>query len=176
MTLLTRLAPLALLAAALAAAAEPADLDAYRIAAGDKLRVAVYGHEDLSGEFEVDATGRISLPLIRRVTARGLTTDELAGTIRDALRPDYLRDPKVSVEVIAYQPVFVLGEVREPGSYPFTTGMTVVKAVALAGGYTYRADKGDIVVTRSGEDGERRVEEHARLMPGDVIEVPERFF
>ena len=161
-------------------AALPAD-DAkpgYRIAPGDTLRIAIFGHEDLSGEFEVDGSGRISLPLIRTIEAAGHTTVELAAAIRDSLMPDYLRDPKVSVEVIGYQPVFVLGEVRQPGSYPFATGMTVVKAIALAGGYTYRADKKDIVILRDGDGKERRlpVGEHVALRPGDVIEVPERFF
>ena len=160
-------------------AEQPAsDLDSYRIAAGDTVRVTVYGHGDLSGEFEVGGDGRISLPLIQRVDAAGYSASELAAEIEEQLRPDYLKDPKVSVEVIAYRPVFVLGEVREPGSYPYSTGMTVVKAIALAGGYTYRGARNKIVLTRKNEANEnrQRIDEQDALMPGDVIEVPERFF
>ncbi len=150
----------------------------YRIAAGDTIRVTVFGHEDLSGEFEVDGSGRCSLPLIKAVDVAGFTTSELATHIFDQLSPDYLKEPRISVEVIGYRPVYVLGEVRNPGSYPYAAGMTVVNAIALAGGYTYRAARKRIKVT-SPDDPERRsrrIREGDPLAPGDVIEIPERFF
>lgn len=150
----------------------------YRIAAGDRIRVVVFGHEDLSGEFEVDGSGNFSLPLIRLVEAANLTTTELESEISNRLKPDYLKNPRISVEVIGYRPIYVLGEVREPGSYPYTANLTVVNAIALAGGYTYRASKRKIVIIEASdpERKKRRIDENEKLSPGDVIEVPERFF
>lgn len=152
--------------------------EAYRFAIGDKIRVTVYGHEDLSGEFEIDATGRVSLPLIGDVTAAGSTTTELEGVIVNILRPDYLKNPRVSAELLDYRPFYIFGEVKLPGSYSYTNGMTVISAVAVAGGFTYRARKNRIRIVRS--SGDRQIELEANndtpILPGDVIEVPERFF
>lgn len=166
-----------LLAASIAHADE-STIDEYRIAAGDSIRVIVYGHEDLSGDFEIDVSGSFSLPLIRDVAAAGLTKSELEIAIADRLRPDYLKNPQVSVEVIGYRPIYVLGEVREPGGYPYSANLTVVGAIAMAGGYTYRASRKKIVVIKA-DDPERKKRpfgEHDEVSPGDVIEVPERFF
>ena len=172
--------PLAILtlvigATTFAIADEKAD---YRLAAGDTVRVTVYGHEDLSGEFEVDGAGRISLPLIRDVAAEGRSLRELEEIITAKLSPDYLREPRVSAEVLNYRPFYILGEVSEPGSYPYVNGMTVINAVAVAGGFTYRARKGRIRIVRESGDGtlELKVSNDTVVMPGDVIEVPERFF
>jgi polysaccharide export outer membrane protein len=150
----------------------------YRLAAGDKVRVTVYGHEDLSGEFEVDGAGRVSLPLIRDVAALGLTVQELEEAIIAKLKPDYLKSPQVSVAVLNYRPFYIMGEVQAPGSYPYVNGMTVMNAVAVAGGFTYRAKKNSVRVVRgAGEDRrEIRLPLDAPVQPGDVIEVRERFF
>jgi protein involved in polysaccharide export with SLBB domain len=150
----------------------------YRLAAGDTVRVTVYGHEDLSGEFEVDGTGRISLPLIRDVDAEGHSLQELEEIITAKLSPDYLKEPRVSAEVLDYRPFYIIGEVSEPGSYPYVNGMTVINAVAVAGGFTYRARKSRIRIVRESGDGtlELDVSNDTIVMPGDVIEVPERFF
>ncbi len=169
-----------------AAAAQENEADAaaadavaeYRLGAGDRVRVVVFGHDDLSGEFEVDGAGRLSLPLIQMVEAAGRTTVELEGAVTDRLRPDYLKNPRVSVEVVSFRPVYILGEVRQPGSYAYSNGMTVVNAVALAGGYTYRASKRKITVTRASDPNKNKqsVGEDTPIYPGDVVEVPERFF
>ncbi len=150
----------------------------YRLSVGDQIRVTVYGHEDLSGEFSVDADGGISLPLVGDMKAKDRTTKELSLAITDALKPDYLKNPRVSTEVLSYRPYYVMGEVSQPGSYPFVKGMTVVNAVAVAGGFTYRARKGRITIVRETSDGakELEVEFDTQLKPGDVINVPERFF
>lgn len=160
--------------AAQTAAADPN----YRLAAGDKVRVTVYGHEDLSGEFDVDGTGRLSLPLIREVNAAGLTVRDLEDAIIGRLSPDYLKQPQVSVAVLNYRPFYIMGEVQTPGSYPYVNGMTVMNAVAVAGGFTYRAKKGTVQVLREGEGGQRKLDLplDAPVLPGDVIEVRERFF
>ena len=171
------LALLATLFAAVAMAQDPG-VPGYRLASGDRVKVTVFGHEDLSGEFEVDGSGDISMPLIREITAAGLTVEELEETISDALQPDYLKHPRVSVEVLSYRPYYIIGEVTSPGKYPYASGLTVVNAVAVAGGFTYRAKKSRIRIKRT--VGDQTVEIEVQLdtpvLPGDVIEVPERFF
>ena len=150
----------------------------YLLGTGDRIKVIVFGHEDLSGEFEIEGTGRVALPLIQEVQAAGLTTREFAEAIAKKLKPDYLTNPKVSVVVLNYRPFYILGEVKSPGSYPYVSGMTVVTAVALAGGYTYRAKKDRAYITRADdpEKKEQRADPITRVYPGDVITIPERFF
>ena len=169
---------LCLIAASAYGADESKESFEYRLGPNDRVRITVYGQDGLSGEFEVDSTGNVSLPLIQIVEASGLTTEELAATIADELQPRYLKDPRVSVDVVEYRPFYIIGEVRNPGSYPFVVNMTVVNAVAVAGGYTYRASKKKIVIIRADdpEKAKQRVREDTRVYPGDVIEVLERYF
>lgn len=149
----------------------------YILGVGDKLKLIVFGEADLSGEFEVSSTGVVSLPLIGETKASGLTIAKLKTIITEKLSDGYLKDPKVSMEVMNYRPFFIVGEVMKPGSYNYVNGMTVINAVALAGGYTYRADKDGTTVKRGGHKGkEEKASEEATVMPGDVITVPERFF
>ena len=169
----------ALAAAVLLAALGSADADtaAYRLGSGDKIRVQVFGHEDLGGEFSVDGSGNISLPMVRSVRAEGLTVSELEDEIENHLKPEYLLNPRVSVEVLNYRPFYIHGEVNQPGEYPYADGMTVIKAVALAGGYTYRARQSKVRITSVGtRGGARDAEPTSPVLPGDVIEVPERYF
>lgn len=159
-------------------AATPTAASAYRLGAGDQLRITVFGHEDLSGEFDVDGSGDISMPLIDNVRAEGKTPNELEAAIVSELSPDYLKDPRVSVDVLSYRPFYIFGEVNEPGSYAYVNGMTVLNAVAMAGGFTYRARTGEVQIIRA-TDQSRTPQEAQRdtfVLPGDVIEVPERFF
>ena len=151
----------------------------YRLGPGDQVRIITFGEDQLTGEFRVDAAGDVSLPLLGNVVAAGLTPQGLAGRIRDALRKNNLfRDPSVSVEVVQYRPVFVLGEVNKPGQYPYQPGMTVVTAVAIAGGFTYRAVEDAFSIVRVGEGGssEGRAGRETPVQPGDVITVYERHF
>jgi protein involved in polysaccharide export with SLBB domain len=154
------------------------EYERYTLGAGDKIRVTVFGHEDLSGEFEIDGSGMISLPLIREVKAIGLNIKELEKNITAKLKPDYLRNPRVSVDVLNYRPFYILGEVKRPGGYPYVNGMTVVNAVALASGYTYRAQEGDVFIKRASdpEQKQQKANHNTTVFPGDVIEVPERYF
>jgi protein involved in polysaccharide export with SLBB domain len=164
----------ALLGAVATADDTPSD---YTLAAGDRVRITVYGHGDLSGEYQLDGSGNIALPLIQSVAAGGQTPRQLERTITDRLQPDYLRNPLVSVEVVTQRPFYILGEVGTPGSYPYSTGMSVVKAVALAGGFTYRANTKKVRITRDGNaEPIERASLQSEIQPGDVIEVPERFF
>ena len=150
----------------------------YCLASGDRLRVIVFGQDNLSNSYSVDGAGMISMPLIGRVRAEGLTTAQLEHSIEARLRQGYLREPSVSAEVEAFRPFFALGEVTTAGQYPFITGMTVQEAVAVAGGFTPRAVEGSVDITRI-VDG-RSVTFSAPLSypvrPGDTIRVDERFF
>lgn len=149
----------------------------YRLGSGDKLRVIVFGEEDLSGEFDVTGSGMVSLPLIGQVRAQGLTVDEFENAIRTSLMNGYLKNPRVSVEVLNYRPFYIIGEVNSPGQYPYTSGMTVLNAVAVAGGYTYRANEDRVYITRGdGEEEAYAADQTVKVLPGDVIRVPERFF
>lgn len=150
----------------------------YRLGSGDQLKVTVFGHKDLSGEFYVDGSGQVSLPLIGNVQVGGLTVREAEDAVVAKLRPDYLKNPRVSIEVLNYRPFYIIGEVRKPGSYPYVNGMTVLNAIALAGGYTYRARENDLFITRANdpERSKQRATHDTKVLPGDVIEVPERFF
>lgn len=163
---------------AMAAAPASEDIAAYTLGSGDKVRVTVFGHEDLSGEFEVDGSGNVSLPLIRNIKAEGLTVRQLEQVIIERLSPDYLINPSVSVEVLNYRPFYIYGEVTKPGSYPFVNGMTVVNAVAMAGGFTYRARTGSVRIVRANDPQRKQMtaDKDTPVLPGDVIEVPERYF
>ncbi len=151
---------------------------AYQLGAGDKVKVTVFGHEDLSGTFQIDAHGRISLPLIQTLDALGLTQGELEVAISNRLRPDYLVNPRVSVDILTYRPFYIVGEVKEPGDFPYQGDLTVLKAIAIAGGYTIRANKKKLYITRESdpEHRKRRVKGDAKVYPGDIITVAERFF
>ncbi len=124
--------------------------DSYRLGTGDKLKIVVYGEDDLSGEFFVDGSGQIQLPLLGQVKAAGLTVHEFVDEVGARLGAKYLRDPKVSVQIENYRPFYIIGEVNKPGEYPYESGLSALGAVALAGGYTYRADDSDIYIRRSG--------------------------
>lgn len=175
--LLTVFAPLALFAALLIDAHPARAQDAYRLGAGDKLRVTVYGEADLSGEFEVDGTGFVALPLIGELSAGGSSVREMERRVETELANGYLVSPRVSIEVTNYRPFYILGEVNNPGRYPFVDGMTVQNAVALAGGYTYRARQSRAEIQRQdGQINERDAAPSTPVMPGDVITIPERFF
>jgi polysaccharide export outer membrane protein len=154
------------------------DISSYRLGPGDALRVTVFRHEDLSGEFTLDGDGYFALPLVGEVLGGGRTARELESDIEGALKSGgYLVDPQVSIQVLNYRPFYIIGEVNNPGSFEYVNGMTVINAVALAGGFTYRADQDDIVISRGGSSGpEIEAAPDTEVLPGDIIEVQERFF
>jgi polysaccharide export outer membrane protein len=149
----------------------------YSLGPGDQVRIITFGEENLTGEFRVNDSGNIALPLVGAVHAAGLTSGELEAAVAEALRRGNLvHHPSVAVAVIAYRPIYVLGEVNKPGQYSYEPGMTVVTAVAVAGGFTYRAIEGyaAIVRTDEGKAIEGRANRQAFVRPGDVITVFER--
>lgn len=147
--------------------------------AGDQLRLYVYGDEELTGEFRIDTRGILTLPLIGEISAAGMDKSALERRIATLLiEGGYYNDPKVTIDVATLQPFYILGEVRTPGSYPFTADLDVFKAIAIAGGYTPRADKKDIKVMRkvNGEKVKIQATEDTPILPGDSIKVEQRFF
>jgi protein involved in polysaccharide export with SLBB domain len=156
-------------------AQQPIDRE-YTLGVGDRLRVIVYGEDDLSGEFEVGSQGTVNLPLIGEVIAAGSSVSTLEDGVELELMQGYLKSPTVSIEVLNYRPFYILGEVNEPGSYPYINGITVLNAVALAGGFTYRADDEDILLSRSTNGEQIQVTIDTPLLPGDIVRVEERFF
>jgi polysaccharide export outer membrane protein len=152
---------------------------AYNLGPGDQVRIITFGEETLTGEFRVNDSGSIALPLIGAVHAAGLTSAELETSVGSALqRGNLVRNPSVAVEVIAYRPIFVLGEVNKPGQYAYQPGMTVVTAVAVGGGFTYRAVEGYAAIVRTieGKAVEGRASRQSYVLPGDVITIFERRF
>jgi polysaccharide export outer membrane protein len=160
------------------ASREAFDAEGYQLGAGDEVRITVFGEANLTGTYKVDGRGQVSMPLVGQVTARGLTTDEVSEAVAEALRAGYLRDPRVSAEVAAYRPYYILGEVGRPGTYPYQNGLTVMNAVATAQGFTYRANERVVYIKRDGEAEERKYDLDSGLpvQPGDTIRVVERFF
>ena len=175
---LALLAPAAAHAADTPPAAPSAIIASYRLGADDKVRVIVYGEDDITGEYSVNSTGKMSLPLVGEVQAAGLTIPELQLEIQQAYQNGYLKDPKVSAEVLNYRPFYILGEVMKPGTYPFENGLTVLKAVATAEGFTYRANTKRVYIKRPEETDEHEypLTSTTLVAPGDTIRIGERFF
>lgn len=150
----------------------------YTLRAGDRIRVLVFREPDLSGEVQLDGTGSVTLPLVGAMPLAGLSAPQAEARVAAALRPDYLRDPQVRVEVIDHRPLYVLGEVTRPGAYPYSAGLTVLEAVAMAGGFTYRARESRMTLLRrdGGATQELEAGPATRLLPGDTVQVHQRFF
>lgn len=150
----------------------------YLLDSGDRLRITVFGQENLSGTYNVDAEGYISMPLIEAVPARGATVEHLSQNISARLRNGFIREPNVTVEVETYRPFFILGEVNAAGQYPYAAGLTIESAVAIGGGFTPRAQRGYADVTRrfGAEEVRATVPVTTPIRPGDTITIRERWF
>jgi polysaccharide export outer membrane protein len=162
----------------IAGASSPARAQSsYKLGTGDKIKVTIFGEEDASGEYEVDSTGAISVRLLGRVQVKGLSVSEVEQTLIDQYRSrGFFKNPRISIELTNLRPFFILGEVEKRGSYPYVNGLTIAQAVAIAGGYTYRASRGRITIQRVGAPHEVPAQENDPVYPGDIIRVPERFF
>lgn len=156
----------------------PGEAAEYRLGSGDQVRVIVYGEERLSGQFIVDGTGKMSLPLIGEVAVGGLTVAEFQQRVEAQLVEGFLRHPQVSAQVVNYRPYYILGEVTKPGEYPFTSGLTVFNAVATAEGFSYRANQAVVLIKHAGAAEERayRLTASTPVQPGDTIRIKERYF
>jgi polysaccharide export outer membrane protein len=166
------------------AIAQPQSLSApptaatYVLGPNDRIRLKVYGEPDIAGEYEIDSNGQVSIPLAGHIPAAGLTTKQLERSIASALAKGIVRDPRVNVEIALYRPYYILGEVKKGGEYPYRLGLTVMDAVASAGGFTYRANENKVFLRRSGAGAEEVYALDAPILvfPGDNIRIPERYF
>lgn len=150
----------------------------YKLGAGDKVHVTVYGETDLTGDFEISGSGQMAFPLIGNVHAAGLSAPALGDLLTQQLAAGYLKEPRVAVEIVTYRPFYIIGQVNKPGQYPYVNGMTAVNAIALGGGYTPHAAEGVIYVRHEGEVKETRelASESTAIRPGDVVRVSESGF
>lgn len=157
---------------------QPTKPGAYTLDSGDQLRIIVFGEERLTGEYVVDGNGAISIPLLETITARGKTTDVLEQSIIAELKKGIVVNPSVNVQIQAFRPFYILGEVEKPGQYPYVEGMTTLTAVAIGGGFTFRAKQDIFSITRAqgGKSIEGRGGRNTTVEPGDVVFVYERYF
>lgn len=161
-----------------AAATDAPQASEIKVAAGDKLHITVFGEEKLTGDYQIDTGGNLALPLAGTIKAAGQTTPQLERTLEARFKGTYLRDPKVTVEVVTFRPFYVLGEVQKPGEYPYRAGLNVLSAIAIAGGATYRANTSEVLIQRAGTTTLQKFPQSPTIavMPGDLVRVPERFF
>ncbi|MFY9656324.1 MAG: polysaccharide biosynthesis/export family protein [Methylocystis sp.] len=145
---------------------------------GERVRVLVFGEDKLSGEYDIDPAGYVALPLAGTVKASGLSQVQLERELARKFRGEYLRDPKVTVEVVGFHPFYVMGEVNRSGEFPFRSGLNVMSALAIAGGPTYRASRSTVLIKHADETGFREYSLDAEIpvLPGDLIKLPERYF
>lgn len=150
----------------------------YRLGSGDKIKVTVFGQQDLSIETLLNDKGTIDYPFLGPVQAAGKTPAEFQSLIHNGLKGDYLVNPTVSVSIVEYRPFFIDGEVESPGAYPFQPGLTINKAAALAGGYTERASSSKIFIIRSNDPTQKsiKIDGNALLLPGDIVTIKQSYF
>ncbi len=151
---------------------------AYELGPGDRVRITVFGEPDLTGEYDIATDGALTFPLVGEISAMGLTPDQLSAAIAARLRRGFVREPRVVSSVISYRPFYILGEVENPGTYPYAANLDVMSAVAIAGGFTYRANRSRVFIRRAGETREQALSlrEVVHVQPGDVVRIGERFF
>jgi protein involved in polysaccharide export with SLBB domain len=153
--------------------------ESYLLGAGDRLKITVFGENELTGEYAVNPSGVIDFPLIGEVRALGVSLRQLERDMTRRLKAGYLKDPRISIEVLNFRPFFITGEVRNAGQFPYKASLTVQEAVAIAGGYTYRANTRVVLLRRFGDEKELSIElqsQRVSVYPGDQLRVGERFF
>ncbi len=151
------------------------DVSSYHLGPGDRLEIRVLGADELAGQYSVQDDGTIRILMIGAIPAGGLTLEQVQANIENQLKAGrYITDPHASVAVLNYRPFYILGEVANPGAYPYVSGMKVLSSVAAAHGYTYRANQDYVILTRNGED--KKADLMSFIQPDDIIRVPERYF
>lgn len=161
------------------AAAQNFGLSDYRLASGDLMNIQVFGEEDLSMEIRLSDAGTISYPFIGEIKVKGMTIGELSDYITTQLKDGYLINPSVNVTISEYRQFFINGEVKDPGGFAFQPGLTLQKAVALAGGFTERASRSKIYITREGRSGEQNTFQAdllTKIQPSDIVNIEQSFF
>jgi polysaccharide export outer membrane protein len=152
--------------------------EGYALGVGDHVRITVFNEPTLSGEFAVNANGKLSLPLIGDLDAGGKNAADVAAAVQGALADGYLKHPQVSAEVVAFRPFFILGEVKAPGQYPYVTSLTVYNAIATAQGFSPRAERKNVFIRPAGSSAEKsyKLTPDLRVLPGDTLRIGERYF
>jgi len=150
----------------------------YRLQPGERIRITIFGEAGLSGDYQIDPSGFLSLPLVGTVKAAGITESDLQQQLVQRYNQEYLKNPKITVSVSEFRPFYIVGEVEKPGAYPYASGLNVLSAIAIAGGTTYRASRSHIYIQHPGESGLREYTASAAIpvMPGDIIQIPRRYF
>lgn len=150
----------------------------YRLGSGDKIEINIFGGDNMTGVYTVNGAGFISVPLVGNIYVRSLTINELQEKLVSELKPDYLLNPQVNIQVLNYRPFYIIGEVSNPGSYPYVDGMSYLNAVAIAGGFSYRAKTNYVLVIRRDDpkQKEQKITIDKGVLPGDIIRVDERLF
>jgi polysaccharide export outer membrane protein len=153
-------------------------VEAPRLQAGDKIKITVYGEDKLSGDYQIDPAGLVSLPLAGTVKAAGLSKADLERVLAQKFKGDYLRNPKVTVDIATFRPFYIMGEVEKPGEYPYRGNLNVLSATVIAGGPTYRASTSKVYIQREGETSFREypLSPEVMIFPGDLVRLPERYF
>lgn len=148
-----------------------------QLQAGEKIHVTVYGEPTLTGDYQIDPSGFVSLPLAGTIKAAGLTQQQLEQALTAKFASGYLKDPKITVGITEFRPFYIVGEVEKPGSYPYTGGLTVLSAIAIAGGTTYRANQSKVLIQHAGQDSmhEYNTDSPIPILPGDIIQIPRRY-
>ena len=154
------------------------DIQTYTLGAGDRISVTTFDEDNLSDDFLISDNGSISMPLIGNIIVKELNLTQASALIEEKLKDGYLVDPRVSIQILQFRPIYLIGEVNQPGRYPYSDGLTLLNAIALSGGFTYRADKDDIEIRRGDSIANVEAEDGLKILvqPGDVIQVNERFF
>ena len=157
---------------------QSASLEDYKLGPGDRLRIVIYDEPTLSSEYVVSPKGRIAFPLVGEVQAEGMTITDFSRSLEAQLKTGFLKNPQASAEVLVYRPFYILGQVQQPGTYPFAAGMTVMSAAATAGGFTYRADSRRVYIKHVGQDAEVAYDltSQTPVQPGDTVRIGERLF
>ena len=151
---------------------------ASRIQTGDRIKVTVYGEDSLNGVYDVDPSGNVTVPLAGTIRAAGRTKGELQREIAAKYKSGYLQDPKVTVDVVAFRPFYLMGEVEHPGEFPYRSDLNVLSAITIGGGLTYRASRSTVLIRHPGETiwKEYALAPTVIVGPGDLIRIPERYF
>jgi polysaccharide export outer membrane protein len=149
-----------------------------RFQGGEKIRITVYNEPSLSGDYDISPNGTISLPLAGTVSAVGMTQPQLEQELAKKFKTEYLRNPKITVTIVQFRPIYLVGEIEKQGEYPYKPGLNVLTAMAMAGGGTYRANRNNVLIQHFGETAMKEYPQTAATMvlPGDLIRVPERYF
>jgi protein involved in polysaccharide export with SLBB domain len=160
-------------------AAQNSELSSYKLGSGDMISIRVLGEDDLRRErVRLSDAGTISFAVLGEIRVKGLTVGALEDLITKGLKGRYLLNPQVTITIDEYRNFFVNGMVEKPGGYPFSPGLTVRKAISIAGGFKERAARDKINIIRDDDPSQKiqKVDLNTTVQPGDILTIEESFF